>query len=106
MERRLVPLAALFIVLSVAGVALGAAAAPGASPLAAVGWPTSTLLISELQTGGASASDEFAEITNVESQREKLIRQTEVIVEDADRANAEVLRMRDHKAKARYGTTR
>ncbi|HJP87532.1 MAG TPA: lamin tail domain-containing protein [Candidatus Limnocylindrales bacterium] len=64
MERRLAPIAALFIVLSVAGVAF-AAAAPAASPLAAVGWPTSTLLISELQTGGASASDEFVEITNV-----------------------------------------
>ena len=31
---------------------------------AAVGWPTSTLLISEVMTGGASASDEFAELTN------------------------------------------
>src|SRR6185503_4334452 len=28
-------------------------------------WPVSTLLVSEVQTGGASASDEFAEITNV-----------------------------------------
>ena len=32
---------------------------------AAVAWPPSTLLVSELQTGGASASDEFAELTNV-----------------------------------------
>ena len=31
---------------------------------AAVGWPTSTLLVSEVVTGGASASDEFAELTN------------------------------------------
>ena len=31
---------------------------------AAVAWPMSTLLISEVQTGGASASDEFAELTN------------------------------------------
>jgi hypothetical protein len=31
---------------------------------AAVGWPTSTLVLSEVQTGGASASDEFIEIAN------------------------------------------
>ena len=31
---------------------------------AAVSWPTSTLVVSEIQTGGASASDEFAEIAN------------------------------------------
>ena len=31
---------------------------------AAVAWPTSTLVVSEVQTGGASASDEFAEISN------------------------------------------
>ncbi|MFL5673507.1 MAG: lamin tail domain-containing protein [Chloroflexota bacterium] len=30
----------------------------------AVAWPPSTLLVSELQTGGASASDEFVEIAN------------------------------------------
>ena len=32
--------------------------------LAAVAWPVSTLVISEVETGGASASDEFAEIAN------------------------------------------
>lgn len=64
MERRVAPLAALFIVLSLAGVTF-AAAAPDPAPLAAVSWPTATLLVSELQTGGASASDEFVEITNV-----------------------------------------
>ena len=31
---------------------------------AAVGWPPSTLVISEIQTGGVSASDEFVEIAN------------------------------------------
>src|SRR6478672_6994586 len=31
---------------------------------AAVAWPTSTLVVSEVQTGGASASDEFVEIAN------------------------------------------
>ena len=65
MERRVAPLAALFIVLSVAGAAFAAASAAPPTPLAAVTWPVSTLLVSEVQTGGASASDEFAEITNV-----------------------------------------
>ena len=40
----------------------GAAAPPVAT--AAVAWPVSALLVSEVQTGGSSASDEFAEITN------------------------------------------
>src|SRR5438552_13585266 len=31
---------------------------------AAVGWPISSLVVSELETGGASASDEFIEIAN------------------------------------------
>jgi uncharacterized protein len=31
---------------------------------AAVAWPPSTLVVSEVQTGGASASDEFVEIAN------------------------------------------
>src|SRR3954467_9155767 len=36
-----------------------------AQPLAAVGWPPSTgLLVSEVVTGGTSASDEFIEIYN------------------------------------------
>ena len=35
-----------------------------ASLAATVGWPTSTLVVSEVQTGGASASDEFIEIAN------------------------------------------
>ncbi|HEX2755229.1 MAG TPA: lamin tail domain-containing protein, partial [Candidatus Limnocylindrales bacterium] len=39
------------------------AASPGGGT-AAVAWPASTLLISEIQTGGASASDEFAELAN------------------------------------------
>ena len=29
-----------------------------------VGWPVSSLVVSEVQTGGASASDEFVEIAN------------------------------------------
>jgi outer membrane biosynthesis protein TonB len=41
-------------------------ASPGGLPVlaASVGWPTSTLVLSEVQTGGASASDEFVEIAN------------------------------------------
>ena len=35
-----------------------------ASSPAAVGWPPSTLVVSEVQTGGASASDEFVEVAN------------------------------------------
>ncbi|MGH2477815.1 MAG: lamin tail domain-containing protein, partial [Candidatus Limnocylindrales bacterium] len=31
---------------------------------ASIAWPTSTLVISEVQTGGAGASDEFVEIAN------------------------------------------
>lgn len=65
MERtRAAALAALTVVLSAAGAAFaaGSSALPGA--LGAVSWPPSTLLVSEVQTGGASASDEFAEITN------------------------------------------
>ena len=33
-------------------------------PVADVGWPVSTLVVSEVQTGGTSASDEFVEIAN------------------------------------------
>ena len=64
MERRLAPLAALVVVLSMGGVAF-AAPSPEVVALGSVTWPVYTLLISEVQTGGASASDEFAEITNV-----------------------------------------
>jgi hypothetical protein len=64
-------LAALLAVLSVGGIVRAAPAPdlaapqPAASPDAAVTWPPSTtLLLSEVETGGASASDEFVEITN------------------------------------------
>ena len=66
MERtRLAALAALIVLLSVGGAALASGGNAAAEPLGAVTWPPSTLLVSEVQTGGASASDEFAEITNV-----------------------------------------
>jgi uncharacterized protein YdeI (BOF family) len=64
-ERRVASLAALFVVLFAGAGAMAAASGIGPAPQAAVGWPVSTLLVSEVQTGGASASDEFAEITNV-----------------------------------------
>lgn len=68
MERaRVAVIAALFVGVSISG-AVAAAVGPAGltpGPLAAVAWPPSTLLVSELQTGGTSASDEFAEITNV-----------------------------------------
>jgi uncharacterized protein YdeI (BOF family) len=64
-ERRLVPFAALFVLPLLGGVVFAAGSASGPTPGAAVTWPVSTLLVSEVQTGGASASDEFAEITNV-----------------------------------------
>ncbi|MGK2852391.1 MAG: lamin tail domain-containing protein, partial [Candidatus Limnocylindrales bacterium] len=35
-----------------------------ATRAAAVTWPTSSLVVSEVQTGGASASDEFVEVAN------------------------------------------
>ncbi len=68
MQRaRAAAVAALFAILALSTVAI-AAVAPlvGSAPVpaAAVAWPPSTLVISELQTGGASASDEFTEISN------------------------------------------
>ncbi|MGP1674238.1 MAG: lamin tail domain-containing protein, partial [Candidatus Limnocylindrales bacterium] len=36
----------------------------GVATAASVAWPTSTLVVSEVQTGGASASDEFVEVAN------------------------------------------
>ncbi|MEA2632362.1 MAG: uncharacterized protein QOE66_2581, partial [Chloroflexota bacterium] len=43
-----------------------ALADPGGGPrlAASVAWPPSTLVVSEVQTGGASASDEFVELAN------------------------------------------
>ena len=48
-------------------VAVLIAPASGQRPMvlaATVAWPVSTLVVSEAQTGGASASDEFVEIAN------------------------------------------
>jgi hypothetical protein len=63
-RARVATLVALLIALPISGAAI--AASPLATqPLAAVTWPVSTsLLLSEVQTGGASASDEFVEVTN------------------------------------------
>ncbi|HTK44159.1 MAG TPA: lamin tail domain-containing protein, partial [Patescibacteria group bacterium] len=65
MERaRLAVFAAVSVVLGVASAAFAAGSGPITATLGPVSWPVSTLLVSEVQTGGASASDEFAEITN------------------------------------------
>ncbi len=61
----------LFLVIALSASAFGSG--PPAAPARAerltalVAWPTSTVLVSEVMTGGASASDEFAEITNAGS---------------------------------------
>ena len=60
-------LAAFILIWSVAALALADAvpAAVSSGPSAAVAWPTSRgLLIAEIVTGGASASDEYIELTN------------------------------------------
>src|ERR1700675_3645581 len=65
----------LALFLLVALVAATVSAVPAEPPgraaagrlVAAVAWPTSTLLVSEIVTGSASASDEFAELTNAGS---------------------------------------
>jgi uncharacterized protein YdeI (BOF family) len=54
-------------------VATGAQPAGIAEPAAVVGWPTSTLVVSEVQTGGATASDEFVEISNAGASNVDLI---------------------------------
>ncbi|HET9344223.1 MAG TPA: lamin tail domain-containing protein [Candidatus Limnocylindrales bacterium] len=59
--------AVLLLLVLVSLALLRPTAAPDAAiagPAAAVAWPTSTLVVSEVQTGGASASDEFAEVSN------------------------------------------
>ena len=61
---------ALVLAVVVSALALGARRPDPTAPIraprvaAAVAWPTSTLVVSEVQTGGASASDEFAELYN------------------------------------------
>lgn len=53
------------IVVAMIAAADGSDGPGGTASLAAtVGWPTSTLVVSEVQTGGSSASDEFIEIAN------------------------------------------
>ena len=70
MERaRAAAAVALFALLLAATAAL-AVAAPTLresvpAPAALVGWPPATLVVTEVQTAGASASDEFAEIGNM-----------------------------------------
>ena len=57
--------AALLLVLLVATSAVAAIPRRPVAPLAAVGWPPSAgLVVAEVVTGGASASDEFVEVAN------------------------------------------
>lgn len=55
----------VLVLLAVAGFTLvSTSGSAGVVRVAAVGWPTSTLLLSEVVTGGTSASDEFVELVN------------------------------------------
>ena len=57
--------AALILVLLVAASAAAAIPRGSVAPLAAVGWPPSgSLVVAEVVTGGASASDEYVELAN------------------------------------------
>ena len=58
---------ALALVVALCLSSLPAATQPlgrGIALAATVAWPVSTLVVSEVQTGGSSASDEFVEIAN------------------------------------------
>ncbi len=63
---------ALFLAIALSVPSLGSGRPPSPVPVAAVAapvpWPTSSLLVSEVVTGGASASDEFAELANAGSE--------------------------------------
>ena len=71
-RARFAVLAAMLVVLLLGGVA-GPPSRPAgspAAPVAAVAWPPSTgLLVAEVVTGGASASDEYVELTNARRRR-------------------------------------
>jgi lamin tail-like protein len=64
--RRAAVTALLFALLLSASVPAGREIRPVGDirPLAAVSWPVSTLVLSEVVTGGTSASDEFVELAN------------------------------------------
>jgi hypothetical protein len=64
-RARFAVFAAVSVILGLAGAVLAGGSGEVPAAIGSVGWPVSTLLVSEVQTGGASASDEFAEITNV-----------------------------------------
>ena len=55
----------VLVLVALAGVSVGLPARPiPVADAAAPGWPVSTLVVSEVVTGGASASDEFVELEN------------------------------------------
>ncbi|HYC06943.1 MAG TPA: lamin tail domain-containing protein, partial [Candidatus Binatia bacterium] len=63
--RRLAACLVLVVVLLATVVASGPPSRSDAfEPAAAVGWPVSSLVIGEVVTGGASASDEYVEVEN------------------------------------------
>src|SRR6185312_4766515 len=56
---------AILVLLALAGVTIATPPRTGdVAAAAAVGWPPSSLVVSEIATGGASASDEFVELVN------------------------------------------
>ncbi len=57
-------LAVVFALLSVGSPADSQPYGVATAQAASVAWPTSTLVIAEVQTGGSTASDEFVEIAN------------------------------------------
>ena len=62
--RRSAALATL-LVFGISAIALASSGAPASQAASSVAWPISTgLLLAEVVTGGASASDEYVEITN------------------------------------------
>ncbi|TAJ99741.1 MAG: hypothetical protein EPO36_11860 [Chloroflexota bacterium] len=72
MERARAAASVAILALFVAAATVLAVAPPitapaAVEPAAVVGWPPATLVVTEVQTGGASASDEFAEIGNMGS---------------------------------------
>ena len=63
-RARTARIAAAIALIGAIGLTSWSPAPPQRMLAAVVGWPTSSLVVSEVQTGGASASDEFVELAN------------------------------------------
>src|SRR5687768_13380087 len=61
------------LVIAVILVSVGLPAGAPRTVAAEAAWPVSTLVVSEVQTGGVSASDEFVEIANQGEEPEDLV---------------------------------